>query len=216
MNIDWVHIQGVQTLHVIRALFDYCPSLEHLQPDISRLFHTQYAIHRMYEGRKTRVVPLGTNAEHEIETAGMKCCLHDFFMQAGVSPEYVPTLISWVGGDGGSVLAIDRAQKYLAPAYNPNNPESDYKILQNVLPTIGIWHKQSTAQNTIAENHYGPAATNDPSALSQLSAACAGFKRPTNFKDCSNYYNLSRSMTVFWETQILNCWRYSYLFSLFL
>ncbi|KAE9396142.1 hypothetical protein BT96DRAFT_1041065, partial [Gymnopus androsaceus JB14] len=173
---------------------------------VSNLFCTKYTIHCMREGRKTQVVPLGTNAEHEIKTAGMKRCLNDFFTQAAVSPEYALTLIPWVGGDGGSVLAIDRAQKYLAPTYDPNNPESDYKTLQNILPTIGIWHEQSTAQNTIAENHYGPVATNDPSALSQ-SAACAGFKRPTNFKDYSNYYNLSHSMTAFWETQILDCWR---------
>lgn len=71
-------------------------------------------------------------------TAGMKHCLNDFFMQAGVAPECAPSLILWVSGDGGSVLAIDCAQRYLAIVYDPNDPESDYKNLHNVLPTIGI------------------------------------------------------------------------------
>lgn len=75
VDIDWAHIRGVQTLHVIRALFDYCPSLEFMQPEVSNLFRTKYAIHRMRDGRKSHVVPLGTNAEHEIETAGMKVWL---------------------------------------------------------------------------------------------------------------------------------------------
>ncbi|THU88976.1 hypothetical protein K435DRAFT_865755 [Dendrothele bispora CBS 962.96] len=91
-------------------------------------------------------------------------------------------------------------------------PESDFNILHNVLPTIGIWHMQATSQNTIAENHYGPIATNDPSSLSR-SASCANFKRPANFKDCGNYYPLHRSMSTFWNAQILDCWRLEFGFT---
>lgn len=205
-DINWNHIRGVQTLHVLRTLFSFVPSLSHMEKVISEAFRTKYAIHRMREGRKTKVVPLRCNAEHEIETAGMVRALQDFFSQAGISPMLGSRLLTWVGGDGGSVLAVDHAKKYLAAQYDPEDPESDYRNLHNVLPTLGIWHTQSTMQNTIAANHYGPVVTNDPSALAR-SAACAGFKRPTNFKDCANYYPLSRSMTAIWETQILDCWR---------
>ncbi|KDR66902.1 hypothetical protein GALMADRAFT_80370 [Galerina marginata CBS 339.88] len=43
--------------------------------------------HRMREGRKTVVQPLGTNAEKEIETQGMARAIIDFDQQMGVTPE---------------------------------------------------------------------------------------------------------------------------------
>ncbi|THU93734.1 hypothetical protein K435DRAFT_669640, partial [Dendrothele bispora CBS 962.96] len=133
--------------------------------DINDLFRNKYALHRMREGRKSKVVPLGTNSEHKTDTEGMKRALHDFFSQSGLEPQYASMFLAWVGGDGGSVLAMDRAKQYLAQHYDPEDSHSDYKILHNLLPTIGIWHTQSTNQNTITENHYGPAVTDDPSAL---------------------------------------------------
>ncbi|KAK7446004.1 hypothetical protein VKT23_014627 [Stygiomarasmius scandens] len=206
-SIDWDHISGVQSLHVLLALLVYVPSLNSMENQVNELFRGKYAIHRMREGRKTTLVPLGTNSEREIETEGMKRALHDFFQQSGLQPECASHLIAWVGGDGGSVLAMDRAKRYLAQHYDPDDPESDYKILHNLLPTIGIWHTQATNQNVIAENHFGPAVTNDPSALSR-SASCANFKRPTNFKDCSNYYPLHRCMSTCWNAQVLDCWQH--------
>ncbi|THU99818.1 hypothetical protein K435DRAFT_794635 [Dendrothele bispora CBS 962.96] len=205
-NINWNHISAIQELHVLRVLLQFVPSLNSLEKHVTESFRTTYAIHRMREGRKTKLVPLGTNSEHEIETEGMKCAIHDFLSQSGWQPEYSSKFIAWFGGDGRSVLAMDRAKKYLAQHYDPDDPESDYKILHNLLPTIGLWHTQSTNQNTIAENHFGPAVTDDPSALSR-SASCAGFKRPTNFKDCGNYYPLSHCMKTIWETRVLDCWR---------
>jgi hypothetical protein len=205
-QINWNHISGIQQLHVLRVLLSFVPSLNSLEEKVSESFRVDYAIHRMREGRKTKVVPLGVNSEREIETAGMTRAIHDFLGQSGWQPEYSSKHIVWFGGDGGSVLAMDCAQKYLAQHYDLDDPESDYKTLHNLLPTIGLWHTQSTHQNTLAENHFGPAVTNDPSALSR-SANCAGFKRPTNFKDCSNFYPLSRCMKTIWETRVLDCWR---------
>ncbi|KAL0057682.1 hypothetical protein AAF712_015669 [Marasmius tenuissimus] len=145
--------------------------------------------------------------EKEMETSGMIQCLDDFFKQSGAKPEYASKLISWVSGDGGSVMAMDCAKKYRALMYEPSKPSTtDYNTLHHLLPTMEIWHAQATCQNTIAENHYGPAASSDPSALSR-SANAAKFKHPTNFRDSSNYYNLSRSMGTFWDALILDCWR---------
>lgn len=205
-DINWDHIRGVQSLHVFRALTSFVPSLQPLEKVISEAFRTKFAIHRMREGRKTKVVPLSCNSEHKIETAGMLRALMDFFLQAGISPSHADSLITWVGGDGGSLLAIDTAKKYTATMYDPEDEESDHKNLHNVMSTLGIWHTQATIQNSIAANHYGPPVTDDPSALSR-STTCAGFKRPTDFKDCSNYYPLSQSMTAIWEAQIIDCWR---------
>ncbi|THU78559.1 hypothetical protein K435DRAFT_588157, partial [Dendrothele bispora CBS 962.96] len=206
-SINWDHISGIQSLHVLLALLIYIPSLNSMEIKVNELFRGKYAIHRMRRGRKTTLIPLGTNSEREIETEGMKRALHDFFEQSGVQPECASDLIVWVGGDGGSVLAMNRAKRYLAQHYELGDSESDYKILHNLLPTIGIWHTQSTNQNMIAENHFGPAVTNDPSALSR-SASCANFKRPSNFKDCSKFYSLHRCMSTCWNAQILDCWRH--------
>ncbi|KAE9391314.1 hypothetical protein BT96DRAFT_945441 [Gymnopus androsaceus JB14] len=52
-------------------------------------------------------------------------------MGKGILPEQASHLISWFGGDYGSVLAMDTAKKYLATMYNPEDPESDYKNLHN-------------------------------------------------------------------------------------
>ncbi|THU99509.1 hypothetical protein K435DRAFT_939012 [Dendrothele bispora CBS 962.96] len=205
-SIDWNHISGVQSIHVLLALIYFIPDLKFMEEQANNLLRSRYAIHRMREGRKTVLVPLGTNSEREIETEGMKRSIHDFLQQSGFKPEYASHLIAWFGGDGGSVLAMDRAKRYLSLHHDPDDPQSDYNTLHNLLPTIGIWHTQATNQNTIAENHYGPAVTNDPSALSR-SASCANFKRPSNFKDCGNYYPLHRSMSTFWNAQIIDCWR---------
>ncbi|KAE9386841.1 hypothetical protein BT96DRAFT_960505 [Gymnopus androsaceus JB14] len=162
-------------------------TVEKLYQSISWIhIHVKFAIHQMREGRKTKVVPLGCNAEHEIETSGMIRALLNFFQQAGLLPEYAASLIAWVGGDGSSVIVIDTAKKYSAMMYDPEDTEYDYRNLHNVMSTLGIWHTQSTMQNSIAANHYGPLVTSDPSSLSQ-SGACAGFKWPTNFKDCNRY-----------------------------
>ncbi|KAJ8087622.1 hypothetical protein PM082_006455 [Marasmius tenuissimus] len=209
-SIDWTHIHGIQALHALRTLCHFTPCLNPMLKLISERFRSRedgYAIHRMRDGRKTAVQPLGTNSEKEMETSGMIQCLDDFFKQSGAKPEYASKLISWVSGDGGSVMAMDRAKKYRALMYEPSKPSTtDYNTLHHLLPTMEIWHAQATCQNTIAENHYGPAASSDPSALSR-SANAAKFKRPTNFRDSSNYYNLSRSMGTFWDALILDCWR---------
>ncbi|KAE9385362.1 hypothetical protein BT96DRAFT_949893 [Gymnopus androsaceus JB14] len=133
---NWTHICGVQSLHVLHALFSFVPSLEPMEKLVSDLFQTDFAIHCMREGHKTKVTPLGCNSEKEIETAGMLCAIHNFLSQAGVSPVQASHLISWFGGDGGSVLAMDTVKKYLATMYDPEDPESDYKNLYNILLTI--------------------------------------------------------------------------------
>ncbi|KAL0563870.1 hypothetical protein V5O48_018192, partial [Marasmius crinis-equi] len=208
-DINWTHIRGIQGLHALRTLCHFAPPLSHYLKLVSECFRSpsQFAIHRMRDGRKTKVQPLGTNSEKEMETSGMASCLHDFFSQSGVKPEHASKHILWVSGDGGSVLSMDQAKKYLATMFDPSDISStDYNTLHSLLPTMELWHTQATSQNAIAANHFGPSTTSDPSALSR-SAHAAKFKRPTNFRDASNYYNLSRTMGTIWDAEILDCWR---------
>ncbi|EDR04537.1 uncharacterized protein LACBIDRAFT_330448 [Laccaria bicolor S238N-H82] len=157
------------------------------------------AKHRMREGRKTVVQPLGTNAERETETQGMARAIMDFDEQMGIDSRAADRLLSWNGGDGASYAAALCLQKYLCSI--PDN----HKSFRNRISTPEIWHSKATMVNSIAANHYGPATSQDPSSLSRCSGA-AGFKRPTNLNSC-DYYPTVRSMTLIWEAQVLDCWR---------
>ncbi|KAF8159999.1 hypothetical protein B0H34DRAFT_797183 [Crassisporium funariophilum] len=199
-DIDWSHQRAVQALHWTRVLVGYVPELDFLSPDISARFRsTPIAKHRMCEGRKTVVQPLGTNAEREIETQGMARALRDFDEQMGVVPEAADKLLSWVRGDGASYATTLRLQKYLCAV--PDN----YESFRNCIAIPEIWHAKATMINSIAANHYGPATSKDPSSLSR-SSTLAGFKRPSNLSSC-DFYPTVRSMTLIWEAQVLDCWR---------
>ncbi|KAJ7725278.1 hypothetical protein DFH07DRAFT_783025 [Mycena maculata] len=67
---------------------------------------------------------------------------------------------------------------------------------------------QWTKLNSIANNSYGPAAALDPSALSK-SATATGAKRPSNLKKV-DFFPTSRSMKLFFEARVLDCWRISF------
>ena len=63
-DIDWTHIQAIQSLHWAHVLVDYVPELNSMSKDISARFRSApLAKHRMREGQKTIIQPLGTNAE---------------------------------------------------------------------------------------------------------------------------------------------------------
>jgi hypothetical protein len=71
---------------------------------------------------------------------------------------------------------------------------SIYHSFRNIISTPENWHTKATDLNSCASNHYGPAASKDPSSLSRSSNA-ANMKRPTDLKKC-DFYPTSRSMTM--------------------
>jgi hypothetical protein len=205
-DIDWTHLLEIQSLHWVRVLVDYIPELKSMSKDISTRFRSEpLAKHRMREGRKTVVQPLGTNAERETETQGMARAIMDFDEQMGLGSEESDQFLSWVRGDGASYATTLRLQKYLCSI--PDN----HKSFRNRIATPEIWHAKATMINSIAANHYGPATSKDPSSLSRSSNA-AGFKRPSNLNSC-DYYPTVRSMTLIWEARVLDCWRCNPLYS---
>ena len=200
-DIDWTHIHAIQSLHWTCTLVDYIPQLKHMSKEISARFHSMpIAKHHMCEGWKTVVQPLGMNAERETETQGMARAIMDFDEQMGINSKAADQLISWVHGNGASYVTALRLQKYLCSI--PDN----HKSFQNCISTPEIWHAKAMMVNSIATNHYGPATSQDPSSLSRSSGA-AGFKRLTNFNSC-DYCPTIRSMTLIWEAQVLDCWRW--------
>ncbi|KAJ7867127.1 hypothetical protein B0H13DRAFT_2236750 [Mycena leptocephala] len=200
-SIDWVYIHELTALVWVRILVHFIPQLAHLRKELAALF-TSAAMtkHRLPKGRITVMQPVGTNGEHSTETQGMFRALLDFFGQLGLDEKAFENLIFMPRGDGASIAAIWRIKKYLSA--HPGN----YKAFRNVVPPgPEIFHTRWTNLNSLSTNFYGPASSADPSALSK-SATAAGAKRPSNLKKV-DFFPTSRSMTLFFEARVLDCWR---------
>ncbi|KAJ7765118.1 hypothetical protein B0H14DRAFT_2403154 [Mycena olivaceomarginata] len=198
-SIDWDHVNGVMHLHYVRILVEFVPVLQPLSKEITALFRNKYAIHRIPDRGMTELQPLGTNSEHSTETQGMSRARVDFDQQMGIDPEKSKNILDWIRGDGASFATLKRLQKYESTTLDV------YKSCRNVITTPETWHTKATELNACASNHYGPAVSKDPSALSRSSHA-TNMKRPTDLKKC-DFYPTSRSMTLIWEAQLLDCWR---------
>jgi hypothetical protein len=196
--IKWTHHHESLKLYVVKTLCNEIPELKSLLTPIFELFRKEpIAIHRIPSQRHTHIQALGTNRHHELESQGMFKAIQDFDEQIGFTSE---DLIEWVGGDGASFATILRLQKYLAPTAFSNR-----ETLRNKITTPELWHAKDTAIKTIAQNHFGPSASSDPSSLSKLYTV-AGMKRPANLKHCDHYPTVD-GLSLIWIAQILDCWR---------
>ncbi|KAJ7775506.1 hypothetical protein B0H16DRAFT_1757012 [Mycena metata] len=192
-DINWVHIDGVAELHFVRVLANFCPHLNHLLPAISTLFRTKFAKHRLTPCKK-ELQALGPNSERELENKGYYDGFMDFDKQMGVEPDKSDNLLSLNCGDGAAHAMLMRLKKLMATTKNI------YQSLRNAISNPEVFHTRATKLN-----YFGPAASSDPSSLSRASNA-ANMKRPTDLKKC-DFYPTSRSMTLIWEAQVLDCWR---------
>ncbi|KAJ7832573.1 hypothetical protein B0H14DRAFT_3142868, partial [Mycena olivaceomarginata] len=197
-SIDWEHMDNITDLHFVRVIANFSPHLNHLSSQVSARFRTTLAKHRL-EPRKTRLQPPGTNAEQQMENKGYQAGFRDFDKQMGIEPEKSDNLLSWNRGDGGTHGTLTRLKHIQVTMKNI------YASYRNAISTPETWHTKSTQLNSAATNHYGPAASPDPSSLSRSSNA-ANMKRPTDLKKC-DFYPTSRSMTMIWEARVLDCWR---------
>ncbi|KAJ7697655.1 hypothetical protein B0H17DRAFT_1130259 [Mycena rosella] len=201
-SINWTHINGTTDNHIVRVLVDYTPHLNHLSAQVSERFRTTLAIHRLRPHKK-RLQPLSTNAEQQIENKGYQAGFREFDKQMGIEPEKCDNILSWKRGDGathGTLMRLKRLQV---------TTENIYESYRNAISTPETWHTKSTNLNSCASNHYGPAASPDPSSLSRSSNA-ANMKRPADLKKC-DFYPTSRSMNLIWEARVLDCWRHNCL-----
>ncbi|KAJ7856530.1 hypothetical protein B0H14DRAFT_2752970 [Mycena olivaceomarginata] len=85
----------------------------------------------------------------------------DFDREMGVEPEKCDKILSWIRGDGASHAIIMRLKRIQATT------SKIYNSFRNVISTPGLWHTKTTDLNSCAANHYGPAASKDPSSLSR-------------------------------------------------
>ncbi|THV03692.1 hypothetical protein K435DRAFT_558769, partial [Dendrothele bispora CBS 962.96] len=125
---------------------------------LSKKFRTEpIAIHRMEEGRKTQVQPLGTNAKNEMSTQGMKRAIIDFDEQKGLQPDAFKDMLDWYSGDGGSFAAMLRVRKYgcIAQTLREEDIQENYESMTGKIFTCELWHMRATCLNSLAANHYG-------------------------------------------------------------
>ncbi|KAL0578106.1 hypothetical protein V5O48_003885 [Marasmius crinis-equi] len=195
MSIDWKHHLEVSALHCTHALLNFIPSLLklHSKTLMDHFRSPPVALHRIPDNVRTVVQPLGTNAEKEVETQGLKRCIIDFDQQSGLTAADDERVLEWLGGDGATFATFQRLQK---------------DTLRNKISTPEAWHAKHTALIAIAQNHFGPAACMDPSSLSKLYGSIS-FKRPADPKKCDHYPTVG-GMTIIWIGQILDCFRIMY------
>ncbi|KAJ7130913.1 hypothetical protein C8R46DRAFT_1235915 [Mycena filopes] len=203
-DIDWKYIHELTAIIWVRILVHFIPRLAHLRAEVAALLRSAgMTKRRLPKDRVTVMQPIGTNAEHSTETHGMMRALLDFFAQLGLDEKAFENLIFMPRGDGASIAAIWRIKKFLA-AHTDH-----FKAFRNIVPPgPEIFHTRWTSLNSISANSYGPASSADASGLSK-SATAAGSKRPTNLKKVE-FFPTSRSMKLFFEARVLDCWRISF------
>ncbi|KAF9058740.1 hypothetical protein BDP27DRAFT_1432336 [Rhodocollybia butyracea] len=181
-DIDWNHYNESMVLYCIKMLAEEIHVLSSHVKTVTDRFHSKpMAIHRLPDDFRTSIQPLGSNAENELETQGMKRAIDDFNSQIGYPHDAAETLLEWVGGDSGT-----------------------HDSIEQILTPEG-WHVWSTGINAISENHFGPANSSNPSSLSMLFHAI-GLKRPLNLKKV-DFYPTTKGCKVVWTLMILDCWR---------
>lgn len=203
-DIKFDHLHRVQALHVVRIFCEHVPILKLYISLISEQFRSEpVAVYRMPLGRKTRIVPLSANGHAEMETHGMKEAQKDFDRQVGYTPENVSEarILIWDAGDGGSVLSGGRVMRHLLPQGVSLNV---YESFENRIWTPGLFHVQLNMVNALAETHFGPKATNDPSTLSRAASLASLYSPPK--PSSSVYYPTTRTMQTIFRAQILDIW----------
>ncbi|KAJ7493475.1 hypothetical protein FB451DRAFT_1490540 [Mycena latifolia] len=199
-DIDWDYIHELTALHWVRILVTFTPRLVHLRKEVNDALKSARMTKLRLRDRTSVIQPLMTNAERETETPGMMRAMLDYEGQLGLDEKAMEGLIITPRGDGASIAAIWRIKKYLSA-----HP-SHYKAFRNRVPAgPEIWHTRWTNLSSIAANCYCPTTSIDPAALSK-SATAAGAKRPADLKKV-DFFPASRSMTLFFEAGVLDCWR---------
>ncbi|THU84295.1 hypothetical protein K435DRAFT_806819 [Dendrothele bispora CBS 962.96] len=129
-SINWSNQFDSQALYIVKTLVDAIPFLHSYSKVISDRFRTApIAIHRIPEDRQTKIQPLGTNSEREVEIHGLKHCIEDFDEQIGFTAGGADeTTLEWISGDGATFQTFLNLQKYLAPTALGNRETLRNKI----------------------------------------------------------------------------------------
>ncbi|KAJ7712475.1 hypothetical protein B0H14DRAFT_3171882 [Mycena olivaceomarginata] len=144
-SIDWEHMDNITDLHFVRVIANFSPHLNHLSSQVSARFRTTLAKHRL-EPRKTRLQPLGTNTEQQMENKGYQAGFRDFDKQMGIEPENPTTCCRGIAGDGGTHGTLTRLKHIQVTTKNI------YASYRNAISTPETWHTKSTQLCASSQN----------------------------------------------------------------
>ncbi|KDQ12642.1 hypothetical protein BOTBODRAFT_93829, partial [Botryobasidium botryosum FD-172 SS1] len=200
-DIDNNHLQLVGALHWLSALFAFVPSLKSYNTKVTEAFRTRAAIHRMPDGHRTKLYPLGTNNANEATVGGIRDAINDFLhTQLGVDPDAAeyPTIVP-VSGDGLTFEQIHRLIRY-----NSQEQSAGHRYAHAV-PILELWHTKWTDLTRVISTHYGRSTvTRDPSSLGS-SASAINVPRPGNMKKV-DYYPGAHTITTVLTARMVDCW----------
>jgi hypothetical protein len=194
--IDHSHIETIGTLQILRTLADHIPELAYLKPWILILYRTR-ASKQPLPVRKTKIHPLATSGKSETIITELKDAFLDFYAQTGQTDGNYLKRLMLAGGDGLTYNQMLLLKKYL------QFHDDEFQSFELMDPILQVWHTLWTNLSRIAQVHYGPPLSRDPSTLGH-SAAKIG--RPTPAKlNKVDFYTFSDTLFTVMNARILDC-----------
>ncbi|KAI0318233.1 hypothetical protein OF83DRAFT_1083068 [Amylostereum chailletii] len=132
-QIKWDKLEAVMVLHCLNMLIEEVPCLSDHCAAILNLFRTTHAMHRMAEGRKTKIFPMATSDYNEGNTGENANILDDLLLrQLGLPKEEVARLLVIVGGNQSTVEKLRTLKKFLADCQHGYHDLSSFLAMNNV------------------------------------------------------------------------------------
>ncbi|KAI0079910.1 hypothetical protein K474DRAFT_1574792, partial [Panus rudis PR-1116 ss-1] len=204
-DLDQSHLELIAELHFLQGIVDYVPTLSSYRPMVEELFDTEVKKQQINPNRHTVVHPLGTNAENEVSTAGMKAALVDFFTQIGIGEGKNDDTIQFISGDGKSYEAMGNVKKHLSELTH----EGPYKSFEFACEFLEIWHTKWTDLGRLCHGKWGMGfETCDPSTLGYLAKTISN-PTPSDLKKPDFYAN-QQLIEVAVKSHIVRCWEVYY------
>ncbi|KAI0309531.1 hypothetical protein OF83DRAFT_1071913 [Amylostereum chailletii] len=197
-QIKWDKLGAVMALHCLNILVDAVPCLAEHRETILRHIRTTHAMHRMPDGRKTKIHPMATSSYNEGNTGENANVLDDLLLrQLDLPKEEVARLLVIVGGDQSTVEKLRTLQKFLADC--PHG----YQRYGWVLPLIQLWHMGWADLERILATHWGISHSD----LTSFVAMNNIFGRKVTNSKRPDYYPAQHLVFDTLMAAIIDCWR---------
>ncbi|KAI0312418.1 hypothetical protein OF83DRAFT_1176656 [Amylostereum chailletii] len=197
-QIQWDKLHSVMALHCLNMLINAVPTLAEHRDTVLKELRTTHAMHRMPEGRKTKVSPMQTSDYNEGNTGENASVLDNLLLrQLGLPKEEVARLLVIIGGDQSTVEKLRTLQKFLADC--PHG----YHRYGWVLPLIQLWHMGWADLERILNTFWG----SSPDDLSSFLAMNIILGRKVTNSKRPDYYPAQHLVFDTLTATVLDLWR---------
>ncbi|GJF00723.1 hypothetical protein PsYK624_170210 [Phanerochaete sordida] len=149
-DINWAHVRGIGTGHILRTLVKHVPALQRHNSNVEHLFSESYAVHRL-RLRKSDITSLRCSGANEATTAGVNEALQDVYdAQLKLSDERLEDSILIVGGDQ---LSVDRTRKLQRAVLKGGTNAECGRFLR---PQLELWHTKWNNGKNIVQLNWAP------------------------------------------------------------